>query len=186
MNNYLRVFAGAVLSAALAAPLTAQENTAAVTTVVTAVSKAGDAPALPVQQVKLTVDGKQTEPTSWHPYGQGAVELVVMIDSSARSSLGRNLEDITKFLTTLPPNVTAGVAYMQNGTAQFAGPMTTDHAALAKEVHLPGGSAGSNASPYFCLSDLAKRWPTGRSAARREVVMITDGVDEYNLRYDPG
>jgi hypothetical protein len=185
MNRNLRVFAGAVLAAALALPLAAQESAAPVTTVVTAISKSGDAPPLPQQQVKLTVNGKDTQPTSWHPYGQGAVELVILIDNSARTSLGRNLDDITKFVQTLPPNVTAGVAYMQNGAAEFAGPMTSDHAALARQVHLPGGSPGSNASPYFCLSDLAKRWPEARSAARREVVMITDGVDEYNRRFDP-
>ena len=185
MQTNLKVFAGAVLAATLALPLAAQENTMPVTTVVTALTKSGDAPPLSEQQVKLTVDGKQTQPTAWQPYGQGAVELVVLIDNSARTSLGRDLEDITKFLQGLPPNVTAGVAYMQNGAAQFTGPMTTDHATLVQQVHLPGGSPGSNASPYFCLSDLAKRWPNPRSQARREVVMITDGVDEYNLRYDP-
>ncbi len=185
MNSNLRLFAAAVLAAALALPIAAQENTAPVTTVVTALPKSGEAPPLPQQQVKLTVNGKDTPPTSWRPYGQGAVELVILIDNSARTSLGRNLEDITHFVETLPPNVTGGIAYMQNGTAQFAGPMTTDHAALVKQVHLPAGSPGSNASPYFCLSDLAKRWPEPRSAARREVVMITDGVDEYNRRFDP-
>src|SRR5579864_8399192 len=40
------------------------------------------------------------------------------------------------------------------------------------------GVAGVNASPYFALSDLAKRWPSGGSP-RREVVLVSDGIDRY-------
>ncbi len=42
-----------------------------------------------------------------------------------------------------------------------------------------------NASPYFCLSDLAKHWPSNDQSARREVIMITDGVDNYEPHYNP-
>jgi hypothetical protein len=153
-------------------------------TIVTAVSK-GDAPPISQQQVQVSVEGKQIQPSLWRPYGNGPVQLVMLIDGSARTSLGRNMDDMSKFITNLPPNFTVGVAYMQNGAAVFAGPMSSDHAAVAAQLHLPSGTPGSSASPYFCLSSLAKSWPAARSAARREVVMITDGVDEYNLRYDP-
>ncbi len=44
---------------------------------------------------------------------------------------------------------------------------------------------GVSASPYFCLSDLAKNWPSKDAHARREVVMVTDGVDYYEVHYDP-
>jgi hypothetical protein len=43
---------------------------------------------------------------------------------------------------------------------------------------------GSSASSYFCLSDLAKNWPSKDRGARREVVMVTDGVDNYERRLD--
>jgi len=155
------------------------------TAVVTALPKSSDAPPVTAQQIQVSVDGKQVQPSLWRPYGNGPVELVLLIDGSARTSLGRDMDDMSKFLSNLPPNVTAGVAYMEHGRAAFAGPMSTDHAAVAKQLHLPGGTAGSSASPYFCLSQLAKNWPGSRSQARREVVMVTDGVDEYNLRYDP-
>jgi hypothetical protein len=36
---------------------------------------------------------------------------------------------------------------------------------------------GANASPYFSLSDLIKRWP--ESSNRREVLMASDGIDRY-------
>jgi hypothetical protein len=153
--------------------------------VVTALTKANDAPPISQQQIQVSVEGKQVQPSLWRAYGHGPVELVLLIDGSARTSLGRNLEDMAGFITNLPPNFAVGVAYMQNGQAVFTAPLSKDHAAVAKQLHLPGGSPGSSASPYFCLSSLAKSWPAPRSAARREVVMVTDGVDEYNLRYDP-
>ncbi len=155
-------------------------------TVVTILPKKGDAaPPVPQSSLEVKVDGKKTQPTTWQPYGHGEVQLVLLIDDSARSSFGRNLDDLSTFVSGLPPNVSVAVAYMLNGAAQFTGPLSKDKAGVAKTIHLPGGTPGSNASPYFCLQDLAKRWPAPPSAARREVLMITDGVDEYNLRYDP-
>ncbi len=180
---------GLALSALIAAPLMhAQTEGAAPTanSVVTILPKSGDAVApIPETSLEVKVDGKRVAPAAWQPYGQGEVQLVMLIDDSARTSFGRNLDDLSSFVNGLPPNVSVGVAYMQNGAASFSGPLSKDHAGVAKTIHLPGGSPGSNASPYFCLQDLAKRWPAGPSSARREVLMITDGVDEYNLRYDP-
>jgi hypothetical protein len=95
------------------------------------------------------------------------------------------LGDIERFVKSLPPTTSVGIAYMQNGAAVFSQPFTTDKAKALESLHLPGGSAGSSASPYFCLSDLAKKWPSTDRENRREVVMITDGVDPYNLRFDP-
>jgi hypothetical protein len=74
---------------------------------------------------------------------------------------------------------------MQNGSAVLTSPLSTDHAQAAKGLHITGGIPGSSASPYFCLSSLAQHWPSDDRAARRVVVMITDGVDYYNPRYDP-
>ena len=188
-----RFTAAASLSLGLAATLCATSSFAqdesaspSATTIVTVLPKKGDAvAAIPASSLEVKVDGKKITPTQWRPYGQGQVQLVLLIDDSARTSFGRNLDDLSQFIQGLPPNVVVGIAYMQNGAAVFSGPMSNNHAEIAKMIHLPGGSPGSNASPYFCLQDLAKRWPAPPSAARREVLMITDGVDEYNLRYDP-
>ncbi|HEY0785391.1 MAG TPA: hypothetical protein VGD62_05930 [Acidobacteriaceae bacterium] len=183
-----RSLAGASAAALLLVPALSTRPAAAQqegTAVVTALPKSGEVPTIPQQSIQVTVDGKQVQPTVWRPYGHDPVELVLLIDSSARSSFGRNLEDLTKFIGSLPPNVSVGIAYMQNGNAIFTGPISKEHATVASQLHLPAGTPGSNASPYFCLSDLAKRWPSPRSAARREVIMITDGVDEYQRRYDP-
>ena len=133
----------------------------------------------------VTVGGKKAEVKSWRALtepGDG-VELVVLMDTGSRDSLGSQLEGIGKFLERLPPNVRATVAYMQNGTARLAGPLTDDRAEVRKHLHAPLG--GTSASPYFCLSDLAKSWPGGVVGARHVVVMVTDGIDPYQEHFDP-
>ena len=171
--------AGALL---LAAPAFSQ-STGQGRAVVTVLSKQhGELPAnISQQAVSIKVNGKPSTITSWMPLKgpNDKLELVILIDSSTRESIGSQFGDIEHFVNGLPPNAKAAIAYMRNGSAIFAGPLTADHAQVLRALHLPGGSPGSSASPYFCLSDLAKHWPSGDRGARREVVMVTDGVDNY-------
>lgn len=148
---------------------------------------AGEAhPALTDQNLSVIVNGDSAKVTKWARYKSpdNELELVLLIDGSARSSLGTQMGEITNFINNLPPNSKAAIAYMEYGGAVFSAPLTADHAKVLKELHLPGGQPGSSASPYFCLSDLAQHWPSTDPAARREVVMVTDGVDYYYPSYD--
>jgi hypothetical protein len=143
---------------------------------------------IPQDALHVKVNGKESNVTGWTQLRspRSKVEMVVLIDDGARASLGTQMSDIVKFIQGLPPDAKVAVAYMENGRAAFGGPLTTDHAAAARELHLPiSGMPGVSASPYFCLSDLAKNWPSKDAHARREVVMVTDGVDYYEVRYDP-
>ena len=182
------------LAAALlltAAPLFAQaqsENQGQGQAVITVVPKGKDAtaPTLSQQNLTLTVNGKNANITRLTPANgrTGALEIVVMLDSGARTSLSTQLQDISNFIKGLPPDARVAVAWMDNGAAKLAGPLTTDHQAALSGLHIPSGFAGQDASPYFCLSDLAKRWPSSDPNARREVVMISDGADYYYRTYD--
>ncbi len=158
-------------------------------TVVTILSKQhGESPANVSQQaVSIKVNGKESTVASWTPLRgpEARLELVILIDSAARNGLGSQFSEIEHFVNGLPPNTKVAIAYMVNGRAVFAAPLTADHAAALRALHLPGGTPGSSASPYFCLSDLAKNWPSKDRGSRREVVMVTDGVDDYDRRYDP-
>jgi hypothetical protein len=158
-------------------------------TVVTILSKQhGESPASVSQQaVSIKVNGKESTVASWTPLRgpEARLELVILIDSAARNGLGSQFSEIEHFVNGLPPNTKVAIAYMVNGRAVFAAPLTADHAAALRALHLPGGTPGSSASPYFCLSDLAKNWPSKDRGSRREVVMVTDGVDDYDRRYDP-
>jgi hypothetical protein len=136
-------------------------------------------PVINREEVMVYEGHERDSVTEWIP-AQGdhaALELFILIDDSSSTSLGTQLDDIRKFIDAQPASTKVGVAYMQNGTAKFVQDLTDDHAAAAKALRLPMGSAGVNASPYFSLSDLIKRWPA--STGRREVLMITDGIDRY-------
>jgi VWFA-related protein len=189
MKNFRIAAAGFVFGVlACALPAVAQQgDTATVQTVVTVVPKKGEAPALRQQNLKVKANGKDSTVTSWQPLqgDRAGLEFVILIDDSARSSLSLQLADLAKFVQGLPPSTQVGIAYMQNGRAVFTENLTPDHALAAKAIRITNGTPGSNASPYFCLSDLAKHWPSQDRNNRREVLMVTDGVDRYNLRYDP-
>ena len=117
--------------------------------------------------------------TGWLPLqgDHAGLEFFIMLDDSSNVTLGSQLEDIRQFINAQPPTTKIGVAYMSNGIAQVVQNLTTDHALAAKALRLPFGNPGASASPYFSLEDLLKRWPA--SDERREVLMITDGIDRY-------
>lgn len=193
--NFLRFTAFAVAATlGLAAPVFAAapnegQSEGQGQAVVTLMPKGNEAAGLNVQpqNFALKVDGKQSTIVSLAPAKgpDSPLELVILMDSSARSSLGTQLEDIAGFVKEMPKNAKITIGYMENGRAALTGPLTSDAAEILNGLHLPAGGAGVSSSPYFCLSDLAKNWPSQDPHARREVVMITDGVDYYNLRYDP-
>lgn len=136
----------------------------------------------------VKLNGKESQVTGFSPLRapQSPVELVLLIDNGAQTSLGTEMKEIEKFIQNQRPGTKVGVAYMLNGRASFSQPLTTDLNAAAHGVHVPmAGGEGANSSPYFCLSDLAKNWPSNDSHARREVVMVSDGIDYYEVRYDP-
>ncbi len=182
------LFAGGAMLAATFAMAAEQKQPVQTGTIVTVVPKKEAPGGVPQSALHLKVNGKNTEITRFMPLHspESDVELVVLIDDGARTSLGTQMSDIAKFIQNLRPGTKVSVGYMFNGMAQLAGPLTTDHNAALRGLHLPvHGGAAISASPYFCLSSLAKNWPSSDMHARREVVMITDGIDYYEVRYDP-
>jgi len=109
-----------------------------------------------------------------------------------RESVGRELDNLRKFVGSLPPGVEVMVGFMQNGRVVSDVQFTSDHALAASTLHQPGGIPGMSASPYLCLSDFVKHWPdSGASSSAyalntsthhkaRFVLMLTNGVDPYN------
>lgn len=191
MNNSIRSLSLLAAAVLVFAPLALAQNegqgqgTAIVTVLPN--DKSAPAPKISQQTIHVAVNGKEGQIGNWQPlHGtQSPVELVLLIDDGARTSLGREFTDIQQFIRSLPPNVKVAFAYMENGRASLEGALTSNHDEAARQLRLPSGSPGQSASPYFCLSDLAKNWPSQDRSARRQVIMITDGVDSYHLQYDP-
>ena len=155
--------------------------------IVTLMPKGSEFAVIQPQNLELKIDGKQSNITRLVPAKgpNSPLELVILVDGSARSSLGTQFGEIGDFVKEMPNSAKVAIAYMENGRAVMTGPLSSDPTAVLQGLRLPGGGSGTSASPYFCLSDLAKNWPSQDASARREVVMITDGVDYYNLRFDP-
>jgi hypothetical protein len=117
--------------------------------------------------------------TDWLPLqGEHAgLQLFILIDDAANTSLGSQLADIRQFINAQPSTTAIGVAYMRNGIADVLQNLTNDHAQAAKGLRLPLGDPGASASPYFSVTDLIKRWP--EAPIRREILMISDGIDRF-------
>lgn len=140
------------------------------------------APTITQRDVSVRVNGKDANVTGWAPFkgADDSLELVVLIDSGARN-LGRQFEEVTHFIQSQGPNAKLAVGYMENGRAVLSGALSADHQQVASQLHLSGGPISS---PYFSLSDLARNWPSQDRKARREVVVLADGIDPNNPRFD--
>jgi len=186
MNKY-RFIANAILSFAIwtcgARSLSAQqtpEGAVPAHMIVTVEPHHGSVVPVVNREDVMVYEGKDRDKvTEWIPaQGDHAnLEFFVLLDDGSDPNIGILLDDIRKFINEQPASTKIGIAYMQNGIAKIEQNLTDDHAQAAKAIRLPMGIRGANGSPYFSLSDLIKKWPP--STARREIVMISDGIDEY-------
>lgn len=167
---------------ALLAVSGAQETSTARAVVTVSTKSAEDVTTVPRQSISVYENRKIQDVTGWVPLrgARAGLQLVVLLDDSSGGNLGSQLSDIKSFLNGLPPATQVAVGYMRNGSPNLVQKFTTNHAQAAQSLRLPTGTAGINGSPYFCLSDLVKHWPGSDSNLRREVVMVTDGVDRYS------
>ena len=85
------------------------------------------------------------------------------------------MDDIREFIRAQPATTVIGLGYMRNTTVNILQNFTADHEQVAKSLRLPLGSTGASDSCYLSLMGLLKGWPAGK--IRREVLMITDGID---------
>jgi hypothetical protein len=176
----LVLFALAAGTSIVSSALAQDANGVPVHTVVTVEARHGSNPPVINREDVMVNEGKERDTViDWVP-AQGdhaALEFFVLLDDGSNMTLGSQLEEIRKFILGQPDTAKIGLAYMQNGTAKIVQNPTNDHQQAAKALRLPMGVSGVNGSPYFSLSDLVKRWPAG--APRREVLMVSDGIDRY-------
>jgi hypothetical protein len=184
--GYLSLFTlglGSLSVSAQPAPSSAQTieiKTKTINMIVTAEARHGMNPPTVERDDVMVYEGKTRDRvTAWVPAqaDRAALELFILLDDSSAESLGTQLNDIRQFINSQPTTTKVGVAYMQDSEARIVQNLTEDHAQAGKSLRLPLGSPGINGSPYFSLRDLVKRWPASNS--RREVLMVSDGIDRY-------
>src|SRR3984957_2683825 len=155
-----------------------------VTTVVTVLGPKYTAPpALGKQDINVSEGKQKREVTDWTP-AQGdkaAMQLAIVVDDDDNQEVAPQLNDLRSFINSQPGSTAIGVFYASNGTVQAASQFSTDHEVVAKSVRIPFGNVAAYSSIYLSVMDLIKRWPV--TGARREILLIADGIDRF--RGDP-
>jgi hypothetical protein len=104
-----------------------------------------------------------------------ALQTFILIDDTLDSRIGNNLNDLRDFINAQSASTVIGIGYMSNATVNVVQNFTPDHALAAKAVRLPIGKLSTMDSPYLSLISLVKGW--NQQKVRREVLMVTDGID---------
>jgi hypothetical protein len=180
MTRYL--LALTLLTATAITAQAQQEGPTPTQALVAITSKGSVAPT--VSNLTIKVNNHKAELTSLAPVPPTGAQVAILIDDGLRISVGRELSNLRSFVKGLRPGTEIFIGYMQNGRVIPGQTFTTNYDAAAQSLRMPVGSPGLSASPYFCLSDFVKRWPSdpnSRGTAKaRFVLMITNGVDPYN------
>ena len=155
------------------------EGPAQTTTLINVESKSHAA--LDPGALKLEVNGHGTPIDSVTPITPATTQVAILIDDGLRTSFDLQLRELSTFVTNLPAGTQVLLGYMENGTVRSSGHFSADHGEAINDLRIPFGSPGISASPYFCLSEFVKHWPSSQPAAR-VVLMLTNGVDPYNGR----
>ncbi|HKT48437.1 MAG TPA: hypothetical protein VJP87_13000 [Candidatus Acidoferrales bacterium] len=148
--------------------------------VVTVIAHSGNqVPAVQASDVQVYENRERLQVTGWTPLQgpQAALQLFIAVDDDSQpTAFGTNMSDLRNFIQAQPATTAIAVGYLRNGTVFTTQDFTDDHAAAAKALRLPLGNNGAFGSVYLSISDLIKRWPD--SKVRREVLLISDGIDE--------
>jgi len=149
-----------------------------------------EVPVLKGEDLKVRVGDENAKVAELTP-AQGehaALQLFVLIDDACEPhDVGNNLSDLREFINAQPASTMVGVAYLSNATIQVAQNLTNDHSLAANALRLPRGSATAKDSPYLSLISLVRAWP--EQNARRQVLIVTDGIDRLRgdtSRFGPG
>lgn len=182
-NTVVRHFLLALIFGVIPCTVTSQENPSAGTVEVHAVvtdqgqREDSDTPPLQLGDVKVRQNKSPVKVTQLIPArGENdALQLFILIDDTVDSRVGNNLNDLRDFINAQSASTVVGIGYMSNATVNIVQNFTADHAAAVKAVRLPFGRFSTMDSPYLSLISLVKGWT--QQKVRREVLMVTDGID---------
>jgi len=148
-----------------------------VSVLVTVESKGSNQSPLSKENLLIKEDRDVRQVTAVRSLEGASSQILLLLDDSAGGSFDTQIPELKKFILALPPNAEVGVGYMHNGMSQMASEFTLNHAQAAQSLRLPQGPGGADVSPYDSLSDAIKKWPAKDGIARREVVMISSGIE---------
>ena len=156
-------------------------TTSQVQMVITAeVLRGKDIPAPTAADIQITQEQRNLEITSVVPLvgENGRLDLMILIDDRLNPAQSALFDQLRNFVQNQGAQTSVGIAYMQNGEVRIVQFPTKDHVLAAQALRAPAGIESAGASPYASLSTLLRGWAPG-TAPRREVLMITDGIDRF-------
>jgi hypothetical protein len=148
--------------------------------VVTAEAHRGpDVPQIRKEDVIVYQGKERKQVVDWTPLRgeRGALQLFILMDDASHANVGSQFEEIKAFISSQAATTAVGVGYMRDGTVDIAQDLTTEHELAARALRLPMGNLGAFASIYLSIEELIKRWP--ESPVRREIIVISDGIDYF-------
>jgi hypothetical protein len=175
MNNRICI---AVVTACLLAGSVGWAQGPSASLIATIEAKRGKTiPNVEAQDIRVTAAGKPATVTGLNSLSGSPMQLLLLIDDSASFSFGSEINTIKEFIRSLPPATQIAIGYMGNGRTKYAQQFTADHAAAADAIRLPLGPGGADVSPYDSLSDAIARWGVAPDIQRREVIIISSGIE---------
>lgn len=150
--------------------------------ILTAEGRNGTAPPeLSKSDISVEINKRPVPIQTWIPLrgDSAALQLYIVIDDGENADLSNQFRSLKAFIRKLPASTAVGLAYLRNGEALIAAPLSNDHEAAAGSFRLPLGERGISGSPYISLSALIKKWPAA-PGIQREVLLISSGLDPYS------
>ncbi len=108
--------------------------------------------------ISVKEDGDEQVILSIRSVSETPLALAVLIQDDLSSSFNLQLQDIARFIRTLPQGSRVMVAYLRGGTLQIRQKFTEDLEKAAKSLRITAGSASAPRSPYDGVSEALKRF----------------------------
>ena len=127
--------------------------------------------------LKVEEDGDDQVILSIRSVTNTPLALAILIQDDLTAETNLKLDEIRKFIRSLPRGSRVMVAYLRAGTIQVRQKFTDDLEKAAKSLRIiVGSSSAAPSSPYQGVEEALKRFdalPTGR----RAVLLVSDGLD---------
>lgn len=135
---------------------------------------------LQIDRLIVKENGAEQQILSIRSVDDAPLSLAVLIQDDLESGFNLHLNEIKRFITSLPKGSRVMVAYLRGGSAQIRQRFTTDLEAAAASLRIVV-SSGTSAprSPYDGVDDILDRFD-GLPAGRRAVLLFSDGLDASN------
>jgi hypothetical protein len=104
-----------------------------------------------------------------------ALEFYILIDERLNPNQQMLFDGLRRFAAHMDPATSVGIAYMYNGEVRIAQVPTPDHDLAVRALQASAGTESAGANPYTSQPTT----PSAPAGLRREVLMVTDGMDRF-------